>query len=84
MPSRCGLEDWQVTLAIAKAMGYDMSYDHPYQIMDEIAASLQRSLVCPIKNLMSSDPSSGPATKRTPRERRLCTWVTLCAAGVNL
>jgi formate dehydrogenase major subunit len=37
MPPRTGLEDWQVTLAIAKAMGFDMHYDHPSQIMDEIA-----------------------------------------------
>jgi formate dehydrogenase major subunit len=38
MPPRTGLEDWQVTLAIAKAMGFDMKYDHPSQIMDEIAS----------------------------------------------
>ena len=37
IPPRTGYEDWQVTLAIAKAMGYDMTYDHPSQIMDEIA-----------------------------------------------
>jgi formate dehydrogenase major subunit len=33
-----GMEDWEVTIALAKAMGYAMSYDHPSQIMDEIAA----------------------------------------------
>jgi formate dehydrogenase major subunit len=32
-----GMEDWEVTIALAKAMGYSMKYDHPSQIMDEIA-----------------------------------------------
>jgi formate dehydrogenase major subunit len=34
---RNGFADWEITLAIAKAMGFDMHYDHPSQIMDEIA-----------------------------------------------
>ncbi len=29
--------DWEIVCSIAKAMGYDMSYSHPKQIMDEIA-----------------------------------------------
>jgi formate dehydrogenase major subunit len=37
MTPRNGMEDWQITLALAKAMGYPMHYDHPSQIMDEIA-----------------------------------------------
>jgi len=37
MEPRNGLADWEVTLAIAKAMGYPMHYAHPSQIMDEIA-----------------------------------------------
>jgi formate dehydrogenase major subunit len=32
-----GLEDWQVTMELSKAMGYPMDYDHPSEIMDEIA-----------------------------------------------
>ncbi len=32
-----GLEDWQVTQALANAMGLDWNYTHPSQIMDEIA-----------------------------------------------
>ncbi len=35
---RNGLEDWEVTLGFAKALGYDMHYNHPSEIMDEIAA----------------------------------------------
>jgi formate dehydrogenase major subunit len=37
VPPRAGLADWEVTVAIARAMGIDMHYDHPSQIMDEIA-----------------------------------------------
>jgi formate dehydrogenase major subunit len=32
-----GLEDWQVTLALANALGIDWHYDHASEIMDEIA-----------------------------------------------
>ena len=32
------LADWEVTIRLAKAMGFEMHYDHPSQIMDEIAA----------------------------------------------
>ncbi|HEV7984405.1 MAG TPA: formate dehydrogenase subunit alpha, partial [Xanthobacteraceae bacterium] len=37
MPSRSGKADWEITLAIAEAMGFPMHYDHPGEIMDEIA-----------------------------------------------
>jgi formate dehydrogenase major subunit len=37
MQPKNGFEDWEVTIAIAKAMGFDMSYSHPSEIMDEIA-----------------------------------------------
>jgi formate dehydrogenase major subunit len=33
-----GLEDWEVTVRFANALGYPMHYTHPSQIMDEIAA----------------------------------------------
>ncbi|MBV1918020.1 MAG: formate dehydrogenase subunit alpha [Sphingomonadaceae bacterium] len=32
-----GLEDWEVTQALANALGQEWSYTHPAQIMDEIA-----------------------------------------------
>jgi len=38
MAPRNGLEDWEVTIGLGKAMGFEMNYDHPSQIMDEIAA----------------------------------------------
>ncbi|HEX4156980.1 MAG TPA: formate dehydrogenase subunit alpha [Rhizomicrobium sp.] len=37
MEPRNGYADWEITLKIAEAMGYPMHYDHPSQIMDEIA-----------------------------------------------
>jgi formate dehydrogenase major subunit len=39
MPAKCGKDEWQVACEIAQAMGYDMTYDNPAQIMDEIAAT---------------------------------------------
>jgi formate dehydrogenase major subunit len=33
-----GLADWEITLGLARALGFAMHYDHPGQIMDEIAA----------------------------------------------
>lgn len=37
MPPKAGLADWEATLGLAKALGVDMHYDHPSEIMDEIA-----------------------------------------------
>jgi formate dehydrogenase major subunit len=33
-----GLADWEATIAFAKALGVEMKYSHPSEIMDEIAA----------------------------------------------
>ncbi|MDA8251225.1 MAG: formate dehydrogenase subunit alpha [Rhodospirillales bacterium] len=37
MAPRAGMADWEVTVAIARAMGLEMSYRDPSEIMDEIA-----------------------------------------------
>jgi formate dehydrogenase major subunit len=37
MAPKNGYEDWEITCLISEAMGYPMHYDHPSQIMDEIA-----------------------------------------------
>ena len=37
MPPLAGMADWEVTMALAKALGYQMHYEHPSEIMDEIA-----------------------------------------------
>jgi formate dehydrogenase major subunit len=38
MTPRNGLADWEVTIRLSRAMGYEMKYTHPSEIMDEIAA----------------------------------------------
>ncbi len=37
MQPMAGMSEWEITCALATAMGYPMHYDHPSQIMDEIA-----------------------------------------------
>ncbi len=37
MEPLAGLEDWEVTQRLSNALGYPMSYQHPSEIMDEIA-----------------------------------------------
>ncbi|MES2739793.1 MAG: formate dehydrogenase subunit alpha [Pseudomonadota bacterium] len=37
MPPKAGYADWEVTVQLAKRLGYQMDYSHPSQIMDEIA-----------------------------------------------
>ncbi|GAA0445422.1 formate dehydrogenase subunit alpha [Streptomyces olivaceiscleroticus] len=37
MPPKTGKHEWQIICDLATAMGYPMAYDHPRQIMDEIA-----------------------------------------------
>ena len=37
MSPKNGYADWEITVLLARALGYEMAYDHPSQIMDEIA-----------------------------------------------
>ena len=37
MAPKNGKEDWEITATLSEALGYPMRYDHPSQIMDEIA-----------------------------------------------
>ena len=37
MPAMAGMSDWEVTIALSNAFGYPMHYNHPSEIMDEIA-----------------------------------------------
>jgi formate dehydrogenase major subunit len=38
MPAKADYSDWEVTQLLANALGYPMQYQHPSEIMDEIAA----------------------------------------------
>jgi formate dehydrogenase major subunit len=37
VPPRAGMDEWEITAALARELGYDMHYSHPSEIMDEIA-----------------------------------------------
>jgi formate dehydrogenase major subunit len=37
LPPKNGYADWEITQLLSNAMGYEMHYDHPSQIMDEVA-----------------------------------------------
>ncbi|HEY7269515.1 MAG TPA: formate dehydrogenase subunit alpha, partial [Dehalococcoidia bacterium] len=37
MAPKAGLADWEVTMALSNALGFKMDYQHPSEIMDEIA-----------------------------------------------
>jgi formate dehydrogenase major subunit len=37
MPALAGMSDWEVTVALSNALGFPMHYNHPSEIMDEIA-----------------------------------------------
>jgi len=37
MTPRNGYADWEITVMLSKALGYEMNYSHPSEIMDEIA-----------------------------------------------
>ncbi|MPZ98664.1 MAG: formate dehydrogenase subunit alpha [Dehalococcoidia bacterium] len=37
IPPKAGLADWEATMALSNALGYPMTYEHPSEIMDEIA-----------------------------------------------
>jgi len=37
IPPVAGKADWEITMDLSNALGYPMQYDHPSQIMDEIA-----------------------------------------------
>jgi formate dehydrogenase major subunit len=37
IPPVPGYADWEVTMKLSKALGYEMNYSHPSEIMDEIA-----------------------------------------------
>ena len=39
MAPKNGYADWEITILLAKAMGYEMEYTHPSEIMDEVAAT---------------------------------------------
>ncbi len=67
MPSRVGKDEWQVVCEIATAMGYPMSYDHPSQIMDEIAATTPTFAGVSFARLDAEGSMQWPVTDAAPQ-----------------
>jgi formate dehydrogenase major subunit len=66
MPSRVGKDEWQVVCEIATAMGYPMSYTHPAQIMDEIAATTPTFAGVSFARLDAEGSMQWPVTEAAP------------------
>ena len=80
MPSRSGMEDWQITMAISNAMGFPMTYTHPSQIMDEIAALTPTFAGVSYDRLDALVRFNGLATTPRRRARRSCISTSSSAA----
>ncbi|PZQ17775.1 MAG: formate dehydrogenase subunit alpha [Ancylobacter novellus] len=66
MAPKNGYADWEVTLMLAKAMGYEMTYEHPSEIMDEIAASTPSFAGVSFKMLAEKGSVQWPCNEKAP------------------
>ncbi|WP_020179120.1 formate dehydrogenase subunit alpha [Methylopila sp. M107] len=66
MAPKNGYADWEVTLMIAKAMGYEMDYNDPSEIMDEIAASTPSFANVSFKTLAEKGSVQWPCNDKAP------------------
>jgi formate dehydrogenase major subunit len=75
-----GYADWEITIMLAKAMGYNMHYDDPSQIMDEIAALTPTFTGVSYKKLEELGSVQWPCNEKGARRyaghahRPLCAW----------
>jgi len=67
MPPRAGLADWEITLAIAQAMGHSWNYQHPSQIMDEIARATPTFAGVSYRKLEELGSVQWPCNERAPQ-----------------
>ncbi len=73
MESKSGLADWEITLKLAEALGKPMPYNHPGEVMDEIARLTPTFTGCQLRqDRCAWARCNGPATTRRPRARRSC------------
>ena len=61
-----GKADWEVTAALSNALGYRMDYEHPSQIMDEIAALTPTFTGVSYKKLDEQGSIQWPCNSDTP------------------
>ena len=66
MQPRAGMADWEITLAIAKAMGVEMNYSHPAEIMDEIARLTPTFAGVSFKKLDEAGSLQWPVNDKAP------------------
>ena len=62
-----GKEDWEVTMGLAKALGYDMNYSHPSEIMDEIASLTPSFTGVSYERLEELGSIQWPCNDKTPQ-----------------
>jgi len=67
MPPRAGLADWEITLAIARAMGQPWNYQHPSEIMDEIARATPTFAGVSYQKLEELGSVQWPCNDRAPQ-----------------
>jgi formate dehydrogenase major subunit len=66
MKPRNGYEDWEITCLISEAMGYPMRYNHPSEIMDEIARLTPTFAGVSFKRLEELGSIQWPCNEKAP------------------
>jgi NADH dehydrogenase/NADH:ubiquinone oxidoreductase subunit G len=68
MASKSGKADWEITLAIARAIGFAMHYDHPSQVMAQNRVGRSNGSGCP-NSLWTMTGHYGPSQRASPAGR---------------
>jgi formate dehydrogenase major subunit len=66
MAPKNGKEDWEITVDLAAALGFPMRYDHPSQIMDEIARLTPTFTGVSYEKLEASGSVQWPCNEKAP------------------
>jgi formate dehydrogenase major subunit len=66
MPPLAGLEDWEVTMGLCNALGFEMNYSHPREIMAEIASLTPTFANVTYERLDAEDSIQWPCNDETP------------------
>jgi formate dehydrogenase major subunit len=66
MTPKNGYEDWEVTCLLSNALGYPMHYNHPSEIMDEIAALTPTFAGVSFKKLDELGSVQWPCNEKAP------------------
>ena len=62
----CGKADWETTMALAQALGLEMNYSHPSEIMDEVAATTPTFAGVSYARLEASGSLQWPCNESAP------------------